>query len=741
MKQVKITVCFLFISVLLVSLWVPMVNPIASNRLSSEKINTENPAPNFTLSYESHSSIFISGDDDFNTTAVNEGWPGDGSSDTPFIIEGYEITGYIHLINIVDTRYHFEIRDCNLTDANIAIGLTNVTNGLIENCLINIPFRCVDLENVTGIDVVGCDISTQNSYGIYMDEAFDCSIENCVIQGGSFAGIYGQFSESITLFNNTVFEFDEHGINFIESYDIDILNNTLYWNKNMGPINCGIYLYQSDLAYIYGNNITENEDNGITLSYANNVTIIENHIVNNSIHGVYVEYSDYCIIQDNYIEGNGEGAISSDPMCGISTYFADYIEIIGNEFWWNAENTITLGYSNYAYVFNNYINHSYNHGMWIYMSHNATIEENEIYNSDGLGGGSTCGVMVEWSNDTQILDNILSHNSENGITIFDSYHGELHANTISDSEYCGLYMGYASEWYISHNVIYDNGGPGIIMDDWTHDNYLWYNDIGWSGEFNVADNGEGNYWNYTGVGNWYSGYDHTGTYLIPGIASETDYYPSVSLYCGVTTPSEYEAGTTGNTMTWNSSALNPGSYELLIDGVSQGQVTWDGGPIAADVDGLAVGEYNVTLVVYHISGHWLANQSVLTVVDTEGPTWTVTPQDQVLEYNEPLSYQLQASDPSGIDSWSLNSTLHFAISETGLLTNSSFLAPGVYYLEITVTDVYSNTATFTLKITVNAYVPPTSQPSDPTVLMLAVGGAGAAIVIILVVYMIKKKSS
>jgi hypothetical protein len=211
----------------------------------------------------------------------------------------------------------------------------------------------------------------------------------------------------------------------------------------------------------------------------------------------------------------------------------------------------------------------------------------------------------------------------------------------------------------------------------------------------------------------------------------------------MTTPSEIEVGTTGNTLTWNSSALNPSSYELLIDGVSQGHMTWDGGPIAADVDGLAVGEYNVTLIVYHISGHWLANQSILTVVDTQGPTWTVTPQDQVLEYNEPLSYQLQASDPSGIFSWALNSTLHFAISGTGLLTNSSFLAPGVYYIEITVTDLYSHATSFTLKITVNAYVPPepTEQPSDPTMLLLAVGGIGAVIVIALVVIVMKKKGT
>jgi hypothetical protein len=275
------------------------------------------------------------------------------------------------------------------------------------------------------------------------------------------------------------------------------------------------------------------------------------------------------------------------------------------------------------------------------------------------------------------------------------------------------------------------------MDVPTQDNILYYKDIGWSGEFLVVDEGFGNFWNYTGVGNWYSDYSGTGTYTISGASAEIDYYPSMSLYCGVTSPSEYEVGTTGNTMTWNSSALNPGTYELLIDGVSQGHVTWDGGTISAGVDGLPVGVYNVTLVVYHVSGHWLANQSILTVVDTAAPTWTVTPTNQILDYDEPLSYQLQASDPSGIASWIVNDTANFAISTSGLLTNATTLAPGIYYLEITVTDEYSHSVTVTITITVNE----PSVPYDPTTLMFAVGGVGAAVVIILLVVVLKKKSS
>lgn len=823
LKHVKSSLFLMIVTVLLVSTFVPLTNPMTNNELVHE------PTQNSVLSYESHPYIFIVNDTDFAAQAVSESWDGDGSSETPFLIQGYEIKNIEELITIRNTTLHFKILDCNLTGAIYAVNLRNVTNGVIQNCLFGMSSYGVRMVNVTGIDVVGCSFSVPASWGnngVYMDDAIDCSISSCVIQGatGTDAGIYGQYCEGIELFNNTIFEFANHGIFFGGSYDMNILNNTLYWNEGAsgGGPTCGINIVESDLAKIYGNNITENMDNGITISDASNVTITHNIIIDNWIHGIYVEFSDYCIIQDNWIEGHGDGIIEA-PACGISTYFADYIQISGNEFWWNALNSITLGYSNFAYISNNYLNHSFDHGIWVYISHNATVEQNEVYNSYNIGGGPSCGVLVEWSNDTSLIHNTFGHNVDNGITLLNSHDGDVIGNTIFDSEFCGIYAPIASGWNISHNVIYDNGAPGIFFDPSTMDNLIYYNDIGWSGEFLVGDNGVGNSWNYSGVGNWYSDYNGTGTYSITGTAGEVDHFPSRSLYCGVTDPSEYEVGTTGNTMTWNSSALNPESYELLIDSEPQGEVDWDGGAIAADVDGLPVGEYNITLVVFHVSGHWLSNQSTLTVVDTTGPTWSITPVTQHLEYGTPLSYQINATDPSGVDeywltgdtgfaigssglitnttllvvdtyditvhvndtfgivtvddisiivadtidpvwgftpidqeilknetfsyqlsatdlagvSWAVNDTTQFTISGDGLITNATILAPGIYYLEITVTDGNSNSISITIAITVNDTVP----PFDPTMVALAVGGLGVGVVIILLVYVFKKKQS
>ena len=81
----------------------------------------------------------------------------------------------------------------------------------------------------------------------------------------------------------------------------------------------------------------------------------------------------------------------------------------------------------------------------------------------------------------------------------------------------------------------------------------------------------------------------------------------------------------------------------------------------------------------------------------------------------------------------MNNTVYFAISQDGLVTNVADLAPGVYYLEITVTDGNSNSISDTIMITVTAPV-----LFDPA-MVLAIGGVGAAVVIILIVLVIKKK--
>ncbi|MHA1936657.1 MAG: hypothetical protein ACW97O_00430, partial [Candidatus Thorarchaeota archaeon] len=90
-----------------------------------------------------HDPIVIDGDASFSDTALLEGWPGDGSPENPYIIDGFDIDlgGAIgHCISIYNTRVSFTISNCNLTGASnlgwaigAGISLENVTDGELVN--------------------------------------------------------------------------------------------------------------------------------------------------------------------------------------------------------------------------------------------------------------------------------------------------------------------------------------------------------------------------------------------------------------------------------------------------------------------------------------------------------------------------------------------------------------------------------------------------------------------------------
>lgn len=129
------------------------------------------------------------------------------------------------------------------------------------------------------------------------------------------------------------------------------------------------------------------------------------------------------------------------------------------------------------------------------------------------------------------------------------------------------------------------------------------------------------------------------------------------------------------------------------------------------------------------------------ISDTTAPQWNINIEDQTLEYGESLSYDIDASDLSGIDSYWDNGS-YFAFDEGGTLTNITALESGIYWVEVGVNDTLGNFATETLKITVSEPSEPSDdgsgQPIDPTLIFViagvvgGIGGAGAVGGVILI---------
>lgn len=118
--------------------------------------------------------------------------------------------------------------------------------------------------------------------------------------------------------------------------------------------------------------------------------------------------------------------------------------------------------------------------------------------------------------------------------------------------------------------------------------------------------------------------------------------------------------------------------------------------------------------------------------DTTDPEWLIIPSDQIVCEGEPFSYQLNASDDSGIGSWMLNDTENFSITQTGLITNATTLVSGNYGLNVTVTDIYGNSISSTFRVTVL----PTTETTATTPYEMTIALIVAVFILVLLIVVV-----
>ena len=59
-----------------------------------------------------HEPISIDGNEELNVIANEEGWPGDGSEESPIVIKDLSITSISYGIHITNVDLHFRIEEC-----------------------------------------------------------------------------------------------------------------------------------------------------------------------------------------------------------------------------------------------------------------------------------------------------------------------------------------------------------------------------------------------------------------------------------------------------------------------------------------------------------------------------------------------------------------------------------------------------------------------------------------------------
>ena len=273
-----------------------------------------------------HDPIFITHDDNF----TDYGFPGTGSSSSPYVIEGLRIVNTTtYGIYIVYTTKFFIIRDCYI-DVN-SYGIS----------VIQVAAMTATIENNT------CCYHTK--YGIAIGDSDQATVKNNYCHHNEDIGVYVYRSENTVIQNNTCKQGDwgiciwdttscetsenycvlnNQGIRIIDAVD-DIIEKN-YCNQN---IKDGIYLTMMSNSVILQNNTFNNNEYGMRIIGEESI-IKENWIESNTKHGIWLEGpSRYNVVHRNVFIDNNLGLNSQARDDGSHNTWFDASTQHGN--WWN----------------------------------------------------------------------------------------------------------------------------------------------------------------------------------------------------------------------------------------------------------------------------------------------------------------------------------------------------------------------------------------------------------------------
>ena len=316
-------------------------------------------------------------------------------------------------------------------------------------------------------------------------------------------------------------------------------------------------------------------------------------------------------------------------------------------------------------IVNNTFSH-FRYGIWGQEIYSSNFTNNTFIDS-------WRSLWLDLSYHNNIIENAFENNND-ATTIYQSHFTTFENNTLQNN-INGLVIEYRSnETEARWNRFIDNDQNAL--DD---------------GEFDIFYE---NYWsNYTGIDADFDNFGDT-PHPIPGLADNSDTHP-------IALPFE------GPYVTWDdvptdqflylgeevSVQLNASAF-AGIDSYWLNDTTYFG----IDVLGLLsnnslvpFGSYALEIRVYDGYSHYCSAEITIQIEDNESPEWIVDPVLQVVELGDAWTYDLDATDVSGLDTWWLNDTTRFSIDGEGVISMNYPLPVGNYWLQVRVNDTAGNT--------------------------------------------------
>ncbi|MHA1950277.1 MAG: hypothetical protein ACW987_10415 [Candidatus Thorarchaeota archaeon] len=182
-------------------------------------------------------------------------------------------------------------------------------------------------------------------------------------------------------------------------------------------------------------------------------------------------------------------------------------------------------------------------------------------------------------------------------------------------------------------------------------------------------------------------------------------------------------GSSGNQITWNPSDLHPSSYAIYRQEILVKSGLWNSSSesISFSVDGLSLGVYNITIVVYDTTSRTAIDTVFVTVYDGTAP---VVDHPADIDYPDGDSGYSITWSPSDLHPVSYQIWIEEVLVKSGAWNSSGEtmtisvdgLAIGSYNYTIALLDIGGNPTTDEVIVTVfNADIPTINQPANQTI--------------------------
>ena len=634
--------------------------------------------------YTPHAPVVITSDADF----ASQGWPGDGSENSPYLIQDLNITSSDRCVSISNTDAHFKIADCffspNVSLQGTGIYLYDAVNGTIEGCefedFVYGIFVAYTVDgNISNNNFRNCDV-----WGISVEHASDFLISENDIRDSQGGGILLWSSDDNTVSFNDINATMLSNIKVYDSDHCDIINNSIgVW------VNWGIEARLS-IGVTFANNTFYDEYYGLELTDCEFCALENNefekggfelrgdeieHFMSNSFENNTVESepiavlvnrssetldasaygqlflfnSSDCVVQEGNFDHRLVGvslafcsnsivrSIDSihNPSCLVELQMCDNTEIT----LCNISDSLNVGFrivnsDNCALTGNRamWSGTSYSYGVGMYYNYNVTISDC-VFGASGITGDLNAGCWIV-NNDMQGRTGVYQFRMDNSTFMNNNLHG---------LQYYGFRFRDSSNLTVVNNSFHDNEGYGIDIQEDCEDIRIFNNTFMNNKLGNARDNGVKNNWDDgVSLGNQWDDYNGTGVYSIPGSAESADNYPIFlpeDVLPTIVGPDdkEFSAAVATYTLTWDPHDNHPKGYELYLNDSLIESGSWSGGLVEYNITIVEAGTYNYALIVYDASGNFAADTVIVTLEFPTTSTETTTTTTETTTIAEPVS--------------------------------------------------------------------------------------------------------